>query len=220
MKRLKLFGLTLLALFAASGCAIGFPSYAIEARAEGEATSETTSADTSQEEPGIIEKASSWIEDKVIPIVGGFSIATLVSVLVSIVTAVTKALGDKSNRKIILGQNEIVAALEEKVKTLMAENAQFAKFQSDTLNAYQKALNEVGITMEQVANYAKSITEQVATQNFKIEQVEKMKDSIEVSCDLIAKTLALSEAAVKSGIAKDAQRLVLTLKGGGEDGGN
>lgn len=148
--------------------------------------------------------ASKWIEDKVIPLLGGVSIATVISSAIAVVTAFLKYRGDKSNRSIIGSQDAKIEALEQIVETLKRE-------QADMMAKYTVTLNETSLKMENVANYAKTISEQVTEQNGRIETVEKMKQSIDVSCTLIAKTLALSDVAVKSGIAKDAQRLVQTL---------
>lgn len=159
-------------------------------------------------------QATEWIKDKVIPIFGGISVATLVSAGVSVATAVAKISGDRKNRKVILDQNAVVDDLQGKVTALTAENKAYQEFSQEMLENYQNVLGETYKVMEQVSEYAKHMTEEVASQNIRIANVERMKDSIEASCNLIAKSLALSEVAVKSGIAQDAQRLVDSLQGG------
>ena len=159
-------------------------------------------------------QATEWIKDKVIPIFGGISVATLVSAGVSIATAIAKISGDRKNRKVILDQNAVVEDLQGKVTALTAENKAYQEFSKQMLANYETVLGQTYEVLQQVSDNAKAITEEVAAQNIRIEKVEKMKTTIEASCDLIAKSLALSEVAVKSGIAQDAQKLVDSLQGG------
>lgn len=157
--------------------------------------------------------ASEWIENKVIPLLGGISLGAIASMVVSIFTAITKFKGDLTNRKIIKDQDQKVEVLEQQVEALKKENEEMKEHQKLMLEQYTVTLNETSAKMNQVANYAKTTAEMVVAQNGKIDRVTKMKDAIEASCDLTAKTIALSDVAVKSGIAKDAQKLVASLKG-------
>ena len=212
-RRLFLFGT--LAILTAFGVSAGVfaGTKPIEVKAEEPATSEVAA------EQNVPETAkTSWIEDKIIPIVSGFSVANLVGIAISIGSVFIKRRYDKKGDARSIAQDEKIALLESKVATLVSENAMAAAFQKDFLEQFQITLNDANAAMGTVTNYAKAITEQVAAQNIKIEHVEEMKESLDASCVLVAKALALSDVAVKSGIAKDAQRLVANLQGGNSDG--
>lgn len=212
MKKYKLpiiFGLTLFA-----GVGISLLTNAGVAQMTLAEGSEISSEVVEVEEKTPYQQATEWIKDKVIPIFGGISVATLVSAGVSIATAVAKISGDRKNRKVILDQNAVVDDLQGKVTALTAENKAYQEFSKQMLDNYETVLGQTYEVLQQVSDSAKAITEEVAAQNIRIEKVEKMKTTIEASCDLIAKSLALSEVAVKSGIAQDAQKLVDSLQGG------
>lgn len=163
--------------------------------------------------------ASEWIENKVIPLLGGFSIASVVSSAIAVITAITKAKGDKNNRVIIKEQDDKIAKLTATVDRLEEKLAKREEYEAKMFEQFVVTFSNTSATMETVSNYAKSIVEQVSAQNIKIDHVAEMKQSIEVSCTLISKALALSEVAVKSGIAEDAQKLIATFEGGNSDGG-
>lgn len=221
MKKRIILGLAAFTLFAGS-LAFGLnAANPICVHADGETSEPISSESLNQSDEGqqgVVAKAQDWIENKVVPLLGGVSIATVVGIAVSIITAITKAKGDKTNRSLIVSQDGKILELNAIVDKLKSELDKSHEFEAKMLENYTVTLTETSKTMESVSNYAKSIAEQVAAQNIKIENIEKMKSSIEVSCDLVAKALALSEVAVKSGIAKDAVALVENLKGGNSDG--
>jgi len=167
-------------------------------------TSEDVTSGTAEEEHWYTE-ALSWIENKVVPLVGTISIASIMGTIVSVVTAISKHKGDKKNSIIINGQDAKIVALE------LSEKAH-QEYEQKMLEQFSVTLTETAKTMAMVSNYAKTTAELVANQNGEIEKVKKMKESIDLSCDLIAKSMALSDVAVKSGIAQDAQKLVDNLK--------
>lgn len=216
MKKRILLGLAAFALFAGSLAFSLNAANPICVHAEGE-TSEPISSESlnqsDEEKTGVVVQVHDWYENKVVPILGGVSVATVVGIAVSIITAITKAKGDKTNSKIIKDQDQKIEALEQQVEALKRENKEMKEHQKLMLEQFTVTLNETSTKMNQVANYAKTTAEMVVAQNGKIDRVTKMKDAIEASCDLTAKTIALSDVAVKSGIAKDAQKLVASLKG-------
>ena len=213
-KRLFLFAT--LAILTAFGVTAGAfaGTQPIEVKAEEPASSETAPAEENVPETN----KNTWIEDKIIPIVSGFSVANLVGIAISIGSVFIKRRYDKKDENRSIAQDNRILELEAKVATLVSENEMAAAFQKDFLEQFQITLNDANAAMGTVTNYAKAITEQVAAQNIKIEHVEEMKESLDASCILVAKALALSDVAVKSGIAKDAQRLVSNLQGGNSDG--
>lgn len=213
-KRLFLFGT--LAILTAFGVSAGVfaGTQPIEVKAEEPASSETAPAEENIPETN----KNNWIEDKIIPIVSGFSVANLVGIAISIGSVFIKRRYDKKDENRSIAQDNRILELEAKVAALVSENEMAAAFQKDFLEQFQITLNDANAAMGTVTNYAKAITEQVAAQNIKIEHVEEMKESLDASCILVAKALALSDVAVKSGIAKDAQRLVSNLQGGNSDG--
>lgn len=162
--------------------------------------------------------ATNWIEDKIIPLVGSVSIASVLGTIVAVVTAFTKAKGDKANKLLIELQNAKIVALESCVARLEQANENYQKYQNEVMEDFKVTLVETTANVDKVANYAKTTADMIASQNSHIANVEKMKNVLEVSCNLTAKSLALSEVAVKSGIAKDAQKLIATLKEENKDG--
>ena len=222
MKKRILLGLAAFTLFAGSLAFSLNAAQPIAVHAEGE-TSEAISSESlnksDEEKTGVVVQVHDWYENKVVPILGGVSVATVIGIAVSIVTAITKAKGDKSNRLLIVAQDAKIVELNGIVENLKAELAKSHEFEAKMLEDYQNTLSQTSVTMEQVSQYAKTTAELVAAQNGKIENVERMKDVIDASVELTAKSFALSEVAVKSGIAKDAQHLVEALRGGNSDGG-
>lgn len=213
-KRLFLFAtLAILTAFGVTADAFA-GTQPIEVKAEEPASSETAPAEENVPETN----KNTWIEDKIIPIVSGFSVANLVGIAISIGSVFIKRRYDKKDENRSIAQDNRILELEAKVATLVSENEMAAAFQKDFLEQFQITLNDANAAMGTVTNYAKAITEQVAAQNIKIEHVEEMKESLDASCILVAKALALSDVAVKSGIAKDAQKLVSNLQGGNSDG--
>ena len=219
----------------ASGVAIGATS-AIGVRAEGEGVSEETSlpaseetsAEETQSESGGVstsetegeanalkeayDKIYGWINEKVVPLMGGVTVASVMSAIVAIATAIMKHRGDIKNKALLEGQSEKVEVLKALVEVLKANEDEMYK-------TYTEVFEKLSATTELTANQAKTIAELVAEQNGQIAKVEKMKESIEVACELISKSLALSETAVKSGVAQDAKKLIENLKEVSGNGG-
>lgn len=220
----------------ASGVAIGATS-AIGVKAEGEGVSEETSLPVSEEisteetRSESVEVSTSeeteektdalkeaydkiygWVNEKVVPLMGGVTVASVMSAIVAIATAIMKHRGDIKNKALLEGQSEKVEVLKALVEVLKANEDEMYK-------TYSEVFEKLSATTEITANQAKTIAELVAEQNSQIAKVEKMKESIEVACELISKSLALSEAAVKSGVAQDAKKLIENLKEVSGNGG-
>ena len=219
----------------ASGVAIGATS-AIGVRAEGEGVSEETSlpaseetsAEETQSESGEVstseaegeanalkeayDKVYGWVNEKVVPLMGGVTVASVMSAIVAIATAIMKHRGDVKNKALLEGQSEKVEVLKALVEVLKTNEDEMYK-------TYTEVFEKLSTTTELTANQAKTIAELVAEQNGQIAKVEKMKESIEVACELISKSLALSETAVKSGVAQDAKKLIENLKEVSGNGG-
>lgn len=220
----------------ASGVAIGATS-AIGVKAEGEGVSEETSLPVSEEisteetrsesvEVSDSEEAEvktdalkeaydkiyGWVNEKVVPLMGGVTVASVMSAIVAIATAIMKHRGDIKNKALLEGQSEKVEVLKALVEVLKANEDEMYK-------TYSEVFEKLSATTEITANQAKTIAELVAEQNGQIAKVEKMKESIEVACELISKSLALSETAVKSGVAQDAKKLIENLKEVSGNGG-
>ncbi len=201
MKKILIIATT--ALLGASAIVFGalpFASKPLEAYAE---TSEPAVVDA--QEP-VVEKAS-WIEEKIIPIIGSFSVANLVGIIVTIATAITKTVGDKSVKKQLEGALERINGFEEKIAELKEHHAQEIE-----------KLASTEMDIEKFVELAKLLKETLDSQTEEIEGVAEMKETLDALCSLIAKALSLSKEAVKSGIAKDAQRLIVSLNGGISDG--
>ena len=219
----------------ASGVAIGATS-AIGVNAEGEGgseeaslpVSEETSTEETQSESGGVstsetegeanalkeayDKIYGWINEKVVPLMGGVTVASVMSAIVAIATAIMKHRGDIKNKALLEGQSEKVEVLKALVEVLKTNEDEMYK-------TYTEVFEKLSATTELTANQAKTIAELVAEQNGQIAKVEKMKESIEVACELISKSLALSETAVKSGVAQDAKKLIENLKEVSGNGG-
>lgn len=220
----------------ASGVAIGATS-AIGVNAEGEGVSEETSLPVSEETSAeetqsesvevsnseeaeektdalkeAYDKIYGWVNEKVVPLMGGVTVASVMSAIVAIATAIMKHRGDIKNKALLEGQSEKVEVLKALVEVLKANEDEMYK-------TYSEVFEKLSATTEITANQAKTIAELVAEQNGQIAKVEKMKESIEVACELISKSLALSETAVKSGVAQDAKKLIENLKEVSGNGG-
>lgn len=175
---------------------------------DGGETSETTVQETpTKEEPTV----AKWVSDTIVPLIGGFSVANVVGIAVSIITAIMKTRGDKNTAKTVNSQNNEIKSMREEIEKLKSENEKYKVFAQEMIDYYKVTLNDSVTTMKGFSKTASEISETLVEQNMRIEDVTKMKNTIEVSCNLTAKMLALSDVAVKSGIAEDAQRLVQTL---------
>lgn len=196
-------------LIAVLFCGFLFSNPTIETRAEeSEATSQVAEEEPVAKEDPTVAK---WISDRIVPLIGSFSVANVIGIVVSVGTAVMKARGDKRTEKTIDEQNAKVERLENCISVLRQENERYVQFSKEMLSEYRQTLSKTSAVMDEVSKSVGEVSASLVEQNVRIEEVEKMKNTIEVSCNLTAKMLALSDVAVKSGIAEDAQRLVQTL---------
>lgn len=219
MKKSLILALSSMAVLGGSvAFGISFSNGAIRANAEAEQTSIVDSSDSSSASEDVSSSAADsdsqnnfykeaveWIDNKIIPLLGSVSLVSIIGMVTSISTAITKGKGDKKNSTIIKSQDERIALLEASVKA-------HEEYERKMLEQFTVTFTETSKTLLLVSNYAKATADLVATQNGEIKKVTLMKDSIDVSCNLIAKSMALSDVAVKSGIAKDAKKLVENLK--------
>ena len=166
----------------------------------------------SEDPETIVTKATGWIENKVIPLLGGFSIANLVGIVVAVVTALTKHRGDKALTREINVQSATIENVTFRVNALNAEVKEKLKQISD---AYEKAY----MVMVKANEAFDEIAKIAVDQNVNIKKVEEMKLALNTACDLMAKSISLSDAAVKSGIAEQALQLIANMQGGNSDGG-
>lgn len=168
------------------------------------ADSASTDVKDTSKEPWY-EPALKWIDNKIVPLLGSVSVVSILGAITSVATAIAKRKGDKKTQLTITLQDVKITQLENTVTELK-------QHEEEMLANYQNVLDSASQTMQLTANYAKTQADLIAEQNMKVESVYKMKDCIDISCRLIAKSLALSDTAVKSGIAKDAQELIESLK--------
>ncbi len=167
----------------------------------------------------LISKAANWIEEKVVPIFGFLTIGNVLTVVGFIVTLVMKFKGEKKYKTERKTDNDnitgLVTALTEKVVLLENKVAELETADSKRSDDYTKMATDVEkiiITAQDVVGVAKK-------QNENIGSVVDMKRVIEVSCKLMAKSMSLSEDAVKKGVAEEALKLIKTIEGGNSDGG-
>lgn len=172
-----------------------------------------------EEKVTIVSKAASWIEEKVVPIFGFLTIGNVLTVVGFIVTLVMKFKGEKKYKTERKTDNDnytgLVTALTEKVISLENKVAELETADSKRSDDYTKMAADVEkiiITAQDVVGVAKK-------QNENIGSVVDMKRVIEVSCKLMAKSMSLSEDAVKKGVAEEAMKLIKTIEGGNSDGG-
>lgn len=215
----RAFGLALLGLFAffgASACAGGSggqtPRYAAEAA---EASS---SAEGGSGGGDFAEEALRWVGDKVVPIVGSSAVVTFVGMATSIVTAIAKRKGDKKNALLIQAQDAKIALFESLEAERSKREEERARREEEMKTAYVEALGKSTALLEEAAKQAKAAAGSVAEQGEALRKVARMRDSIDASCRLIAKSMALSEVAVRSGMAADAKRIAESVRGMAEDG--
>lgn len=234
MKKLRLlFAIVSATAFISFGFALKEKAIVVSAEGEentslvSESSSIESESASSEEKPidsqTIINKANDWIENKVIPLLGGVSVATIISVVVSIVTAVFKYKGDRTNRTTINDQDKKIKLLCDEITLLKNENSEMKAYQEKMLEQFSLVFSKTKDKMDGICTYALSITENIEEQNSRIANVENMKGTIEVFCNLTAKMFALSDVAVKSGIAEDAQKLIASFsdnQGGETDGEN
>ena len=229
MKKIALF-LPTVSLMALSAFTIGSANNQIAAYATSEEeplVSETVSEEVSQEDQKPAESQQDSkekevvkfvletfkaLEDKIIPIVGGFSVANVVGIVIAIVTALWKSKGDKANSVLIKGQNTVVEALKNEVQTLETANENLTAFCKEMLESFKGTLE----AMQPLAGDVKNVLVALEEQNIHIANVEAMKRSVDVSNDLIAKFLSIDPESVKAGIAEEARKLVEGANSDGE----
>ena len=202
----KYLRLAFVSLMFAVGCAAGFG--VANYKPAQVAYAETSEVEPGVEEPEPEEPKTSWIEDKIVPIVSGFSVANVVGIIVSVATSFAKSRMDK--------------ALKEKVESQKAEIALLQGSLAFLSNEVKELIAAFAENKELVTRFqetANNILNAIEERNSDIVDVVKMKDTLNGLCNLVSKALALSDEAVKSGIAKDAQRLVLNITGGGVENG-
>lgn len=157
---------------------------------------------------GVVDKALEWVENKIVPLLGGVSIATILSALISVASSVIKSKLDKKNENLINGQDEKISRLIGEVERLRALMEERKEEEAKALGRFADTLEETLAAMQEAGNYSKTITEQVSNQNEKIDSVERMKKSIDAICVLTSDLLAMSEQAVKNGIARQAVDII------------
>lgn len=174
---------------------------------------------TEEDKATLIGKAANWIEEKVVPIFGFLTIGNVLTVVGFIVTLVMKFKGEKKYKTERKTDNDnytgLVTALTEKVISLENKVAELETADSKRSDDYTKMAADV----EKIITTAKDVVDVAEKQNENIGSVVDMKRVIEVSCKLMAKSMSLSEDAVKKGVAEEALKLIKTIEGGNSDGG-
>lgn len=170
-------------------------------------SSEVVETGTEQNEESKIIAAAKWIEERIVPLFGGVSVISILSSIAAGVSAFLKVRSDRKSRALILIQDKKIEALEE-------ANKAYSKKLADVEEQYIS----IAKSATQLVEVSKNMCAAIEQQSVRIENVERMKGAVEISCNLIAKALALTDAAVKSGIAEDAQALVATFQGGNPNG--
>ena len=152
--------------------------------------------------------ATDWIENKIIPIIGGFSIGTGVSIIVSIATAVLKWRWDKRNNLMFQAMQEEAKAAKQGLE-ISAEDLRKAILAiSEAINLLEQSKSVTSVTLS-------TVREQLEQEK----RILELRETLRSMMDLMAKTIALSKEAVESGMAEDAMALVKALEGGNSDGG-
>lgn len=220
MKRIRLF-LATVSLIAMTSCgAVSDKEPVKEVGIMREYTSQVEGEEPETENAEAEEKHS-WVEEKIVPLIGGLGLTNIGSLLAGIVILIAKNKSSKKrnekNDQDIEAQAAKITALENKVVELENSVSDYKKFTSAMFEGYKEDFEKTSANMKSIVERSDKFIVLVEKQNAKIEDVARLKDAIQISCDLTAKSFALSETAVKSGIAEDAQKLVKTLKGGNSD---
>ena len=220
MKKFFLF-LSTLSLFALSSCANTTDVRPVARAFDEEETSEVIESSQPETETTHTSKLD-WIEEKVVPIIGGIGGIDLLVCAYYVTMSIIKYKGSKTRDK---KNDEKIVSIEKKIKE-----------QDDAINGLTTAINNntaainnfvelftkgFAANSEKTDGFIKASTvllTKIEEQNAGIVKVTKLKDVIEASCGLTAKALAFTDAAVKSGVAEEALKLVETLKGGDSDG--
>lgn len=220
MKRIRLF-LATVSLIAMTSCgAVSDKEPVKEVGIMREYTSQVEGEEPETESAEAEEKHS-WVEEKIVPLIGGLGLTNIGSLLAGIVILIAKNKSSKKrnekNDQDIEAQVAKITALENKVVELENSVSKYKEFTSAMFEGYKEDFEKTSANMKSIVEHSDKMIVLVEKQNAKIEDVARLKDAIQISCDLTAKSFALSETAVKSGIAEDAQKLVKTLKGGNSD---
>ena len=172
-----------------------------------------------EEKTTIVSKAASWIEEKIVPLFGFVTVSNVLTIVGFIFTLVFKFKGEKKYKTERKTDNDnytaLVANLAEKVTSLENKVAELETADSKRSDDYTKMAADV----EKIIITAKDVVGVAKEQNENIGNVVDMKRVIEVSCKLMAKSMSLSEDAVKKGVAEEALKLIKTIEGGNSDGG-
>lgn len=198
-----------LGLLAFGACVAISGNDAVQVRAE----ASSVVADESAEAETWYEDAIGWVENKIIPIMGSSAVVSILSAATAVGTALAKRAGDKKTKKVIELQSASLSNLEKAIQDM-------AKIQATSIDGYEESYKSAMKCLEQASKQVEEMGSIAKEQTAKMENVVAMKESIDASSRLIAKALALSREAVKSGIASDAQTIVSRIcrKEGGQDG--
>lgn len=201
MKKIRL--LFAAAMLATAGFAAGVTTIALQS----EATPVYAEAvEATQEEPK--KESSNWIEEKIVPIVGAFSVGNFFAGAIAITTAITKLRSDKTLKRKYDEQQARLTALEERIRLLSEKDESMGQ-------VFEQAQSAITSLRDAQEETLKTLREQ----NKKVMEVISLKDTLEGMCTLIERAFSLSDSAVKSGVAKEAKRLVSSMRhGGGSDG--
>lgn len=214
--RFLLFAFPLISL-AFCGLSAGKNAISVSAASEGESTSLYDEA-PAEEKPVTENTVTKWIDEKLVPIVGGFSVANLIGIVVAVVTAAIKSKGDKAIKTAVAAVKDAADAATASTASFDNRLTEFKEQTQSKLNdmcaVYENARAELEETKGRIDEFARVAVEQ----NVNIEKVTAMRDALVAACNLIAQSLAMSEEAVRSGIADEALALVESLQGGNPDG--
>lgn len=170
-----------------------------------------------EEKVTIVSKAANWIEEKVVPIFGFLTLGNVLTIAGFVTTLVLKFKGENKYKTERKADNDnytaLVSKLTEKVILLENKVAGLETADSKRSDDYTK----MTVDVEKIIITAKDVFGVAKEQNDNLINVANMKTAIEVSCKLMAKSLALSDVAVKSGIAEDAQKLIKIIEGENSD---
>ena len=155
--------------------------------------------ETQKETPTIVKVAADWIEETIVPIFGGMSVLTILSVITTVVSLIMKLKKEASN-------GELIKKLQTVIEKLEAKNT---SLEGEVTNLKTKLLENISTNEEQIKLQCIAIDETKAAKQIGV--------SLETMCELFSKYMSISPEAVESGIAEDANRLLITMR---EKGGN
>ena len=183
----------------------------IEAFAEGEQTSMTSesapSATSSDVPPS--EDPSYWknlYENFVVPLLGGVSISSMLSAIVSISFVIVRAKGEKKHN---LQENERYlkyAAIVEKAQAIISLCERSIESSNDVKN-------QVIEYMSSFTALAKELLDGIQDMLSHTEELEKMQPAFVRLCDILGKMAANTKELVSSGAAEDIRKIADEMKG-------